>query len=85
MIRSLNSWRARSRALRSSRSRDVGPEGGQVGVVAHRLGERVVGVGQDLLAQLLEVDREVGLLAGQRRLRVVVGERDVELGRLARA
>ena len=26
----------------------------------------VVGVGQDLLAQLLEVDREVRLLAGQR-------------------
>ena len=63
---------------------DVCPQRRQVRVVPHRLRERVVGVGEDLLAQLLEVDREVHLLAGQRLLRVVVGERDVEVGRLAR-
>ena len=45
---------------------DVGPERVEVLEVAHRPGEVVVELGQDLLAQLLEVDREVGLLAGQR-------------------
>ena len=84
MILSLNSWRARSSALRPRRSRDVGLERRHVRVVAHGLGEVVVGVGQDLLAQLLEVDLEVGRLAGERRLRVVLGERDVELGLVAR-
>ena len=56
---------------------------GQVREVAHRLGEVVVEVGQDLFAQLLEVDREVRRLAGQGRLAVVLGEGDVELGRVA--
>ena len=32
----------------------------EVGELAHRLGEVVVQLGQDLLAKLLEVDREVG-------------------------
>ena len=45
--------------------------------------EVVVELGQDLLAKLLEVDREVGRLAGQARLAVVLGEGDVELGRVA--
>ena len=59
---------------------DLDPQRGHVGEVAHRLGEVVVEVGQELLAELLEVDREVGRLAGQRRLAVVIGEDDVELG-----
>ena len=46
---------------------DVGLERGEVRVVAHVLGERVVGVGEDLLAQLLEVHGEVRLLAGEGR------------------
>ena len=62
---------------------DVRLERREVLVVAHRLGERVVGVGEDLLAELLEVHLEVGDLAGERRLRVVLRERDVELGGLA--
>ncbi len=50
---------------------------------APRLGQEVVvEVGLDLLAQLLELDAEVGDLAGQARLAVVLRERDVELGRL---
>ena len=46
--------------------------------------ELVVGVGQDLLAKLAQLDREVGLLAGQRLLGVVVREDDVELRRARR-
>ena len=62
---------------------DPGPERRQVLEVTHRSGEVVVGVGQHLLAQLPQLDLEVGHLAGERRLRVVVGERDVEPLRVA--
>ena len=60
---------------------DVGAQGGDVGEVAHLVDEVVVEIRQDLLAQFLEVHREVGRLAGQGRLAVVLGERHVELGR----
>ncbi len=63
---------------------DLGAQGGHVGEVAHRAGEVVVGDGHDLLAQLLQLCAEVDLDAAERLLLVVVGERDVELGRLAR-
>ena len=69
MILSLNSWRARSRAFRSSRALMSALQRGEVREVAHLAGELVVELGQDLLAELLEVDREVGLLAGQARAR----------------
>ena len=62
---------------------DVGLERRQVRELAH--GSRAKSsstVGLDLLAQLLDLDAEVGDLAGQRRLPVVLGEGDVELGRL---
>ena len=62
---------------------DVGPQRLDVGEVAERPDEVLVEVGQDLLAQFAHVDREVGLLAGQLGLGVVVGEGDVELGRPA--
>ena len=42
-----------------------------------------VQLGQDLLAQLAQLDREVGDLPGQLGLRVVLREGDVELGRAA--
>ena len=45
--------------------------------------EVLVEVGQDLLAQLAQLDREMGHLAGELGLRVVVGEGDVEFGRAA--
>ena len=61
---------------------DLGAHLGHAGKVAHRLGEGVVGVGQDLLAQLLDLGPEMDRLAAQRLLGVVIGERDVELGRL---
>ena len=60
---------------------DVGAQRVEVGEVAERADEVVVELGQDLLAQLAELDREVGLLAGQLGLGVVVREGDVELGR----
>ena len=44
--------------------------------------EVLVEVGLDLLAELLELDAEMGRLAGHRRLRVIVRERDVELRRV---
>ena len=62
---------------------DVRAERLEVGEVAEAPDEVVVEVGQDLLAELLELDREMGVLAGQARLAVVVRERDVELGRAA--
>ena len=63
---------------------DVGPQRVDVGEVAERADEVVVEVGQDLLAQLPELDREMRLLRRPARLgRVVVGEGDVELGRAA--
>ena len=49
------------------------PEAGQ---------EVLVEVRQDLLAELLELDAEVGRLAGHLRLRVIVRERDIEFGRV---
>ena len=58
---------------------DVGAQRSERLEVAEAREEVVVEVGQDLLAQLLELDREVRRLAGQVRLAVVVGERDVEL------
>ena len=45
--------------------------------------EVVVELGQDLLAELLELDREVGRPCRPARSRVVVREGDVELGRAA--
>ena len=84
MIRSAKPWRARSSAFRSSRLRISERSVGDVGEVAHRTGEVVVGDGHDLLAQLLQLRAEVDLDAAERLLLVVVGERDVELGRLAR-
>ena len=83
MIRSANSWRALSRAFRSRRLLDLGPQLGEVVEVAHRPDEVVVEVGQDLLAELAQLDLEVGLLAGQRLLAVVVREGDVEALRVA--
>ena len=61
----------------------LGLERGQVGELAHRPGELVVGLGQGLAAQLLDRDREVGLLAAQRLFLVVLGEDDVELALVA--
>ena len=58
-------------------------ERGEVRVLAHVLGERVVRGREDLLAQLLELHGEVDLLAGEALLRVVLGEGDVEVGELA--
>ena len=69
--------------MRSSRRLDVRPQRVDVGEVAERPDEVLVELGQDLLAQLAQLDREVGGLAGQLGLRVVVGEGDVELGRAA--
>jgi hypothetical protein len=63
---------------------DVGSQRREVVEVAELVEEVVVELGQDLLAQLLDLDREVHGLAGQLGLCVVVGEGDVELGRLAR-
>ena len=60
---------------------DLGAQRVEIGERAHRPGELVVEVGQDLLAQLLELDREMGRLAGQGGLPVVLREVDVELGR----
>ena len=62
---------------------DVGAQGGEVGEVAQRPDEVVVEVGLDLLAKLPELDLEVGRLAGQLGLRVVVREGDVEALRAA--
>ena len=85
MIRSAKPWRARSRALPSSAA-DVGAQRRRCVAKSPRLAEEVlVELGLDLLAELLEVDREVGRLAGQGRLAVVLGEGDVEVGRLADA
>ncbi len=83
MIRSAKPWRARSRALRSSRTPDVRLEGREVGELAKGADEVLVELRQDLLAQLANLDREVGLLAGQLGLGVVLREGDVELGRAA--
>ena len=83
MIRSEKVWRALSRALRSSRFLTSSRRLARSVEVAHRPGEVVVGVGQDLLAELAQLDLEVGLLAGQRLLAVVGGERDVEALRVA--
>ncbi len=52
---------------------------GHVRELAHLGRELVVDRGHDLLAQLLDIDREVGLLAGQAGLAVVGREVDVEL------
>ena len=60
-----------------------GRQGGQVGELADRPGELVVGLGQDLLAELLEVDREMGRLAPERLFLIVVREDDVEFAGLA--
>ena len=62
---------------------DVRAQRVDVREVAERADEVVVELGQDLLAQLPELDREVGLRAGHLLGRVVVGEGDVELGRVA--
>ncbi len=56
---------------------------GQVLERAERLREVVVLRRHDLLAQLLELDLEAGGLVGEGRLGVVLGEGDVEAGRLA--
>ena len=63
---------------------DIGPQRREVVEVAELAEEVVVELGQDLLAQLLDLDREVHGLAGELGLGVVVGEGDVELGRFAR-
>ena len=60
---------------------DVRPQGLDVGEVTERADEVGVEIGQDLLAQLPELDREMRLCAGHLLGRVVVGEGDVELGR----
>ena len=52
MIRSANSWRARSSALPLEPLADVGAQRVEVGEVAERREEVVVELGQDLLAQL---------------------------------
>ena len=57
---------------------------GEVVEVAELVEEVVVELGQDLLAQLLELDLELDGLAGQLGLGVVVREGDIEFGRLAR-
>ena len=64
---------------------DVGAQRIKVGVVAHRAGEVVIEFGLDLLAQLLDVDREVSGLAREALLDVVLREGDVELRRIADA
>ena len=72
-----------SRAFRSSRLRISIAQLGEVGEVAHRPGEVVVGLRQDLLAELPQLDLEVGRLAGERLLAVVGREGDVEALRVA--
>ena len=62
---------------------DVGSERVEVGEVAERPDEVLVEIRQDLLAQLAQLDREVGGLPGQLGLGVVVREGDVEFGRAA--
>ena len=62
---------------------DLDAQRRQVGEVAHRPGELVVRLGQHLLAELLDLDREVGRRAGQLGLAVVGGKVDVELGGVA--
>ena len=63
---------------------DVCPERGEVLEVAQLTREVVVERRLDLLAQLLDLDGKVRLLALQRLLGIVVGERDVELRGAAR-
>ena len=63
---------------------DLHPHGGKVGERAQRAREVVVLDGQDLLAELLQVDLEPGGRSGEGRFGIVVGEGDVEAGRLAR-
>ena len=62
---------------------DVGAQVVEGREVAEAREEVLVEVRLDLLAQLLEVDGEVGRLSGQAGLAVVLGEGDVEGGRLA--
>ena len=62
---------------------DVRSQRVDVGKVTERPDEILVEIGQDLRAQLAQLDREMGLLAGELGLRVVVREGDVELGRAA--
>ena len=69
MIRSANSWRAWSRALRSSRVRMSARSASRSAKSPSVRDEVVVELGQDLLAQLAQLDLEVGRLAGQRRPR----------------
>ena len=71
----------RSRSLRSSASRDALAD--LLAQLVERVvaagldGELVVQLGQPLLLDLLDLDRELGVLAGQVLGRVVVGEGDV--------
>ena len=85
MILSANSWRARSMALRSSRAWTSVRRAASESNSPEARGEVVVRVGQDLLAQLLERDREVTGLAAQRLLDLLVlGEGHVELADVVR-
>ena len=63
---------------------DVDAQGREIGVVTHRGREFVVELGQDLLAQLFELDFEVRRFAGQLGFGVIVRERHVELRALPR-
>ncbi len=79
MIRSEKPCRARSRALASSRRLDVGAQLVERAELAEAGQEVVVDLGQDLLAELLDGHAEVGDLAGQAGLAVVLREGDVEV------
>ncbi len=62
---------------------DVGTQRIDVREVAEGPDEIGIELGQHLLAELLELDLEMGRLAGQLGLGVVVGEGDVERGGIA--
>ena len=83
MILSAKSWRARSSALRSSRVLMSARSASRSAKSPSVPDEVVVELGQDLLAQLRSSTAKWAGLPGQLGLGVVVGERDVELGRVA--
>ena len=83
MIRSPNTWRASASARCSIASRISARSASSVSTSLTELGEVVVTLGQELLAQVEQLDLEVRELAAQLLDPVVLGEGDVEALRLA--
>ena len=83
MIRSPKAWRASAVGPLLHRVADLGAQLVDGLDVADRCGELVVHLGQELLAQVEQLDLEVRLLAAQLLDAVVVGEGDVEALRVA--